>query len=194
MKLVGYLFPSLYRSIRGRLTFPRKIKLNWLNNAIPWEKLENTEIPCQKSTKYRYRIYFRYWVPTNAPPSMALLSNFVTFLQVRWPLHALTRNVRWNVCNEIQAAHIQSTWRLAEAAFIIIINRKNVKLFHFTISGDRKTIFIEELYFTYLFGSRCSSDKWTLSRDNISKIQLSLADGNFEFFSFFVNLSFSFLF
>ena len=139
MKLVGYLFRSLYRSIRGRLTFPRKIKLNWLNTAIPWEKLVNTEIPCQKSTKYRYRIYFRYWLATNVPPSMALLSNFVTFLQVRWPLHALTRNVRWNVCNEIQAAHIQSTWRLAEAEFIII-NRKNIKLFHFTISGDRKIV------------------------------------------------------
>ena len=47
---------------------------------------------------------------------------------------------------------------------------------------------------SYLFGSRCSSDKWTLSRDNISKIQLSLADGNFELFSFSANLSFSFLF
>ena len=124
---------------------------------------------------------------------MALLSNFVTFLQVRWPLHALTRNVCWNVCNEIQAAHIQSTWRLAEAEFVIN-NRKNIKLFHFTISGDRKTVFFFNLYFTYLFRSRCSSDKWTLSRDNISKIQLSLADGNFELFSFSANLSFSFLF
>ena len=144
MKLVGYLFRSLYRSVRGRLTFPRKIKQE-PNTAIPWEKLVNTEIPCQKSTKYRYRIYFRYWVPTNVPPSMALLSYFVAFLQVRWPLHALTRNVRWNVCNEIQAAHIQSTWRLAEAEFIII-NRKNIKLFHFTISGDRKTVF----FYTYI--------------------------------------------
>ena len=42
-------------------------------------------------------------------------------------------NVRWNVCNEIHAAHIHSTWRLAEAEFIII-NRNNIKLFHFTIS------------------------------------------------------------
>ena len=150
MKLVGYLFRSLYRSIRGRLTFPRKIKLNWLNTAIPWEKLVNTEIPCQKSTKYRYRIYFRYWVPTNVPPSMALLSNFVTFLQVRWPLHALTRNVRWNVCNEIQAAHIQSTWRLAEAEFIII-NRKNIKLFHFTISGVRKTVFFKLIFHVFVW-------------------------------------------
>ena len=122
------------------------IKLNWLNTAIPWEKLVNTEIPCQKSTKYRYCIYFRYWVPTNAPPSMTLLSNFVTFLHVRWPLHALTRNVRWNVCNEIQATHIQSTWRLAEAEFIII-DRKNIKLFHFTISGDRKNVFFFKLIF-----------------------------------------------
>ena len=147
-------------------------------------------------TVFRYMPIFltvlRYWVPTNVPPSTALLSNFVTFLQVRWPLHALTRNVRWNVCNEIQAADIQSTWRLAEAEFIII-NRNNIKLFHFTISGDRKIVFLN-LYFTYLFGSRCSSDKWTLSRDNISKIQLSLADGNFELFSFSANLSFSFLF
>ena len=29
------------------------------NTAIPYEKLANTEIPCQKSTKYRYRIYDR---------------------------------------------------------------------------------------------------------------------------------------
>ena len=149
------------------------IKLNWLSTAIPWEKLVNTEIPCQKSTKYRYCIYFRYWVPTNVPPSMALLSKFVTFLQVHWPLYALTRNVRWNVCNEIQAAHLQSTWRLAEAEFTII-NRKNIKLFHFTISGDTKTVFFLNLYFTYLFGARCSSDKWTLSRANISKIQLGV--------------------
>ena len=131
MKLVGYLFRSLYRSIRGRLTFPRKIKYRATGRKI---------------SKYRNN---------------------------RWPLRALTRNVRWNVCNEIQAAHIQSTWRLAEAEFIII-NRKNIKLFHFTISGDRKIVFFN-LYFTYLFGSRCSSDKWKLSRDNISKIQLSLA-------------------
>ena len=133
-------------------------------------------------TVFRYLPIFltvlRYWVPTNVPTSTALLSNFVTFLQVRWSLHALTRNVRWNVCNEIQAADIQSTWRLAEAEFIII-NRNNIKLFHFTISGDRKIVFLN-LYFTCLFGSRCSSDKWKLSRDNISKIPLSLADGNFE--------------
>ena len=50
------------------------------------------------------------------------------------------------------------TWRLAEAEFIII-NRKNIKLFHFTISGDRKIVFFFNLHFTYLFGSRCSSDK-----------------------------------
>ena len=192
MKLVGYRFRTLYRSIRGRRTFPREIKLNWLNTAIPWEKLVNTEIPCQQSTKHRYRIYFLYWVPTNVPHSMALLSNFITFLQVRWPLHALTRNVRWNVCNEIQATHIQSTWRLAEAEFIII-NRKNIKLSHSRFLVIERLFFLN-LYFTYLFGSRCSSDKWTLSRDNISKIQLSLADGNFELFSFSANLSFSFLF
>ena len=126
------------------------------------------------------------------PPNMALLSNFVTFLQVRWPLKALTRNVCWNVCNEIQAAHIQSTWRLAEAEFIII-NRKNIKLFHLTISGDRKIVlfFISRIC---LDPAAVRTDKWTLSRDNISNIQLSLADGNFEFFSFFANLSFSFLF
>ena len=29
------------------------------NTAIPQEKLANTEIPCRKSTKYRYRIYDR---------------------------------------------------------------------------------------------------------------------------------------
>ena len=147
-------------------------------------------------TVFRYMPIFltvlRYWVPTNVPPSTALLSNFVTFLQVRWPLHALTRNVRWNVCNEIQAAHIQSTWRLAEVEFIII-NRDNTKLFHFTISDDRKIVFFY-LYFTHLFGFRCSLDKWTLSHDNISKIQLSLAHGNFKLFSFSAYLSFSFLF
>ena len=114
-------------------------------------------------TVFRYLPIFltvlRYWVPTDVPLSMALLSNFVTFLQVRWPLHALTRNVRWNVCNEIQAAHIQSTWRLAEAEFIII-NRNNIKLFHFTISGDRKIFF-----FTYI--SRICLDSaavWTNER------------------------------
>ena len=132
MKFVGYLFRSLYRSIRGRLTFPRKIKYR---------------ATVRKIGKYRNN---------------------------RWPLHALTRNVGWNVCNEIQAAHIQSTWRLAEAEFIII-DRKNKNLFRFTISGDRRTVFFLNLYFTYLFGSRYSSDKWMLSRDNISKIQLSLA-------------------
>ena len=67
MKLVGYLFRSLYQSIRDRLTFPRKIKYR---------------TTVRKIGKYRNN---------------------------RWPLHALTRNVRWNVCNEIQAAHIQST-------------------------------------------------------------------------------------
>ena len=139
-----------------------------------------------------FLMVLRYWLPTNVPPSTLLLSNFVTFLQVRWPLHALTHNVRWNVCNEIQAADIQSTWRLAEAEFMII-NRNNIKPFHLTISGDRKIVFLN-LYFTYLFGSRCSSEKWTLSHDNISKIQLTIADGNFELFSFSANLSFSFLF
>ena len=148
-------------------------------------------------TVFRYMPIFltvlRYWVPTNVPPSMtsmALLSNFVTFLQVRWPLHALTRNVRWNVCNEIHTAHSQRTW--SEADFIII-NRNNIKLFYFTISGDRKIVFFY-LYFTHLFGFRCSLDKWTLSHDNISKIQLSLAHGNFKLFSFSAYLSFSFLF
>ena len=29
------------------------------NTAIPLEKLANTEIPCRKSTKYRYRIHDR---------------------------------------------------------------------------------------------------------------------------------------
>ena len=101
-------------------------------------------------------------------------------------------NVRWNVCNEIHEAHIQSTWRPAEAE-LIIINTNNIKLFHFTISGDGKIVFFY-LYFTHLFGFRCSLDKWTLSRDNISKIQLSLVDGNFELFSFSAYLSFSFLF
>ena len=30
------------------------------NTAIPYEKLVNTEIPCRKWTKYRYRIYDRW--------------------------------------------------------------------------------------------------------------------------------------
>ena len=29
------------------------------NTAIPYEKLANTEIPCRKWTKYRYRMYTR---------------------------------------------------------------------------------------------------------------------------------------
>lgn len=49
--------------------------------------------------------------------------------------------MHWNVCNEIQAPDIQSTWRLAEAK-IIIINRNKIKLFHLTISGDRKIFFL----------------------------------------------------
>ena len=89
----------------------------------------------------------------------------------RWPVTSVGMYV--TKYKQPQAANIQSTWRLAEAEFIII-NRNNIKLFHFTISGDRKIVFLN-LYFTYLFGSRCSSGKWTLSRDNISKIQLSLA-------------------
>ena len=52
-----------------------------------------------------------------------------------------TRADRWNACNEIQAGHNQSTWRQAEAEFIII-NRNDIKLFHFTISGDRKIVFL----------------------------------------------------
>ena len=78
-------------------------------------------------------------------------------------------------------------------AEFIIINSNNIKLFHFTISGDRKIVLFNS-YFTHLFGFRYSLDKWMLSRDNISKIQLSLADGNFELFSFSAYLSFSFLF
>ena len=46
-------------------------------------------------------------------------------------------------------------------------------------------LFFFYLYFTHLFGFRSSLGKWTLSRDNISKIQLSLEDGNFELLSFF---------
>ena len=76
----------------------------------------------------------------------------------------------------------------------MIINRNNIKLFHFTISGGRKIVSFFYLYFTHLFGFRCSLDKWTLSRDNISKIQLSFGDGNFELFSFSAYLSFSFPF
>lgn len=53
----------------------------------------------------------------------------------------LTRNVCWNVCNKLHAAHFQNTWRLSEAKFIII-NRNNIKLFHFMISGHREIVFI----------------------------------------------------
>ena len=58
-------------------------------------------------------------------------------------LGPLTSNVRRNVCNDIHAAYIQSTWSLVEAEFIII-NKNNIKLFQFTISGDRK------IFFTYI--------------------------------------------
>ena len=134
-------------------------------------------------TVFRYLPIFltvlRYWVAWRCSP-----------IKVRWPLRALTRNVRWNVCNEIHAAHIQSIWSEAE---FIIINWNNIKLFHFTISGDRK-IFFFYLYFTHLLAFRSSLGRWTLSRDNISKVQLSLADGNFELFSFSAYFSSSFLF
>ena len=92
-----------------------------------------------------------------------------------------------------QAANIQSTWRLAEAEFIII-NRNNIKLFHFTISGDRKIVFLN-LYSRICLdpaavrtNERCHAT--TFPRFN-SPIK---ADGNFEFFSFSANLSFSFHF
>ena len=44
----------------------------------------------------------------------------------------------------------QSTWRLAEAEFIII-NRKNIKLFHFTTSGDRKTVFFKLIFHVFVW-------------------------------------------
>ena len=56
-------------------------------------------------------------------------------------MQALTPNVRWNVCSKIHVDHIQNTWRLAEAKFIIS-NRNNSKLFHFKMSGDRKIVFV----------------------------------------------------
>ena len=39
------------------------------NTAIPYEKLANTEIPCRKWTKYRYRIYHRWRLLTTLYPS-----------------------------------------------------------------------------------------------------------------------------
>ena len=39
------------------------------------------------------------------------------------------------------------------------INRNNIRLFHFTISGDRKIVSFFYLYSTHLFGFRCSLDK-----------------------------------
>ena len=39
-------------------TLDRRDQMN--GNAIPYEKLANTEIPCRKWTKYRYRIYDRW--------------------------------------------------------------------------------------------------------------------------------------
>ena len=151
MKLVGHPFRSFYRSIRGRLTFPRN-GWGWLlvhkclryTNTRDWIQLQvnGTENKCSISissifgTVFRYLPIFltvlRYWVAWRCSP-----------IKVRWPLRALTRNVRWNVCNEIHAAHIQSIWSEAE---FIIINWNNIKLFHFTISGDRKIVF----FFTYI--------------------------------------------
>ena len=186
-------------------TFQRTLRVSTCRGQRTWRKVTKLEYPIPQYRKKnwhipKYRVKNRRNTDTAfifgigyLPMSPLAWRNFVTFLQVRWPLHALTRNVRWNVCNEIQATHIQSTWRLAEAEFIII-NRKNIKLSHSRFLVIERLFFFFNLYFTYLFGSRCSSDKWTLSRDNISKIQLSLADGNFELFSFSANLSFSFLF
>ena len=62
-------------------------------------------------------------------------------------------NVRWNVCNEIHAAYVYSTWRLAEAEFIII-NRNNIKLFHFTISGDRNIVFVLLIFHGFVWKDR----------------------------------------
>ena len=65
---------QLFTNRKFHFSYHRNFRGFFLNGKRPL---------CQKSTKYRYRIYFRYWVPTNVPPSLALLSNFVTFLQVR---------------------------------------------------------------------------------------------------------------
>ena len=89
---------------------------------------------------------------------MALLPNFVIFFRSASPLHALTRNVRWNVCNEIHAAHVQSTWRLAQAE-IIIINRNNI------LQLQRFPVKERLFFFTYI--SRICLDSaavWTIKR------------------------------
>ena len=51
------------------------------NTTIPYEKLTNTEIPCRKWTKYRYRIYDRW-----------RLLNVVSISRVFFVKHVYTRN------------------------------------------------------------------------------------------------------
>jgi len=106
-------------------------------------------------------------------------------------LGPLTRNVRWNVCNEIHVAHIQSTWGLAEAEFIII-NRNNIKLFDFTISGDRRIVF--SLIFPAFVWILLQFGEMNAVTQQHFQDSLSLADGNFELFYFSAYLSTSFLF
>ena len=48
------------------------------NTAIPYEKLANTEIPCRKWTKYRYRIYHRWRLLTTLYPSRVFFFFFIS--------------------------------------------------------------------------------------------------------------------
>ena len=48
------------------------------NTTIPYEKLTNTEIPCRKWTKYRYRIYDRWRLLNVVSISRVFLSSMYT--------------------------------------------------------------------------------------------------------------------
>ena len=98
-------------------------------------------------------------------------------------------------CNEIHAAHQSTKWTPSEANFHL-----NSSSFLAIIQNCFTSGFLvaEELFFylyaTQLLGFRRSLEKWVLSRDNISKIQLTSADGKCKLFSFSTCFSSSFLF
>ena len=128
---------------------------------------DNIDNDCKHQMKlYFFKPKFSITSSTAWTSSMALPLQLCHLLWICWPLDALTRNVRCNVCNEMCAAHIQSTWRLAEAESIIIY-RNNIKLFHFTISGERETVFLFSFFSFLTYISRICLDSaaaWTNER------------------------------
>ena len=104
-------------------------------------------------------------------------------------MQVLTHNIR---CNKIHAAHIQNTWKQAEAEFIIS-NRNNIKLFYFTMSGDRKIVFVLLIFHAFGRNPPQFGQMNAVTRQYFHDSTLS-ADGNFELFPISAYLSSSFFF